>query len=77
MPMTIDQMVEETRSLPRDTVAELVDRILMATHGGQTTDHAKAWSAVVHERIADIRDKKVGGIPGEQTSARIRKIVGR
>ena len=77
MPMTIDEMVEETRSLPQDAVAELVDRILLAAHGGQTTTHAEAWSTVVHQRIADIRHNKVKGIPGEQTSAKIRKIVGR
>jgi len=75
--MTIDEMVEETRSLPQDAVAELVDRILLESHGGQTTAHAEAWSGVVHQRIDDIRHNRVKGIPGEQTSAKIREIVGR
>ena len=75
MPMTIDEMVAETRSLPQDAVAELVDRILLAAYGGQTTAHAGAWSNVVHQRIDDIRHNRVKGIPGEQTSAKIRKIV--
>jgi len=75
--MTIDEMVEETRSLPQDAVEELVDRILLASHGGETTAHAEAWSSVVHQRIDDIRHNRVEGIPGEQTSAKIRKIVGR
>ncbi len=77
MQMTIDEIVEETRSLPQDMVAELVDRILMTSHGGQKTTHANAWSAVVQKRIADIHGKKIAGIPGEQTSAKIRRIVGR
>ena len=78
MAMTIDQFVEETRSLPRDEVANLVDRILSATHGAPTTTrHEEAWSAVVHQRIADIRSGKVKGIPYEETAAKIRKIVGR
>jgi len=33
--MTVDQIVEETRSLPQDVVAELVDRILLTMHGGE------------------------------------------
>ena len=77
MPMTIDQFVEETRSLPQDEVARLVDRILSTTHAGQTAPHEEAWSTVVHQRIADIRSGKVKGIPYEQTAAKIRKIVGR
>jgi hypothetical protein len=77
--MSIDQFVEETRSLPQDEVANLVDRILSASHGSQASAHAhaQAWSTVVHQRIADIRSGKVKGIPGEQTSAKIRKILGR
>jgi hypothetical protein len=34
MPMTLDQIVEETRQLPPDVVAELVDRIMLTRHGG-------------------------------------------
>jgi len=75
--ITIDQIVEVTRSLPQDDVAELVDRILAANNGGQTATHEEAWSSVVHQRIADIRSGKVKGIPYEQTAAKIRKIVGR
>jgi hypothetical protein len=75
--MTIDQIVEESRSLPQDVVAELVDRILLASHGGQEAVHSKVWSATVQKRIADIRAGKVLGIPGEKTSGKIKRIVGR
>jgi len=77
MPMTIDQFVEETRSLPQDVVADLVDRILAANHGEPTATHEEAWSSVVHQRIADIRSGKVKGIPGEEVSANMRKILDR
>lgn len=77
MSLTLDQIVEETRALPHDVVTELVDRILMAAHGGQTAEHEKAWSATVHRRIEEIRSGQVQLIPGEEVSAKIRRIVGR
>ena len=77
MPMAIDQIVEETRSLPKDVVAELVDRILLTMHGGQETGQARVWSSTVHRRIAEIRSGAVRGIPGDVTAAKIRQIVGR
>jgi len=75
--MTVDQIVEETRSLPQDVVAELVDRILLTMHGGQEPGQACAWSSTIHRRIAEIRSGAVQGIPGEVTAAKIRQIVGR
>ena len=30
MPITLDQMVEETREMPGEVVAELIDRIMLA-----------------------------------------------
>ena len=42
MPMTVDQIVEQTRSMPQDVVAELVDRILLTMHGGQEPAAASA-----------------------------------
>jgi hypothetical protein len=75
--MTVEQIVEETRSLPHDVVAELVDRILLATHGGQEPDQARAWSATVQRRVEEIRGGAVECIPGEVTAAKIRRIVGR
>ena len=75
--MTVDEIVEETRSLPHDTVAELVDRILMAMHGGQAPAQASAWSTTIQRRVAEIRSGAVEGIPGEVTAAKIRRIVGR
>jgi hypothetical protein len=33
MPITLDQIVEETREMPAELVAELVDRIMLARPG--------------------------------------------
>lgn len=77
MPMTVDQIVEQTRSLPQDVVAELVDRILLTMHGGQEPAAANEWSGTIQRRVAEIRSGKVLGIPGTVTSAKIRQIVAR
>ena len=76
MPMTLDQIVEETRHLPSDVVAELVDRILVARHGGIEPEVEAAWKNEVDRRIKEIEEGKVEGIPLEQSLARIRKIAG-
>ena len=77
MSLTVDQMVEEIRSLPHDVMAGLVDRVLFEAHGGQQPAHAQAWSQTVHRRMAEIRSGQVQLIPGEETAAKIRQIVGR
>jgi putative addiction module component (TIGR02574 family) len=76
MPMTLDQIVEETRQLPSDVVAELIDRILLARHGGIEPEIEAAWKTEVDRRIKEIEEGKVEGIPLEESLARIRKIAG-
>ncbi len=77
MSMTVDQIVNETRSLPSDAVAEVVDRLLLELHGRPTPAQSQAWSETVQRRVTEIRSGQVEGIPGEVTSAKIRRIVGR
>jgi putative addiction module component (TIGR02574 family) len=36
-----------------------------------------AWQSEIAHRVQEIQTGKVQGIPGEEVSARIRKIVGR
>ena len=74
--MTLDEIVEETRHLPPDVVAELVDRILLARHGGLEPDVEAAWKSEIHRRIDEIKSGKVQGIPVEESLARARKIAG-
>lgn len=76
MPITLDQMVEETRELPPETVAELIDRILEAQHGGVDPSVATAWKSEIDRRIAEIETGKVVGVTLEESLARARKIAG-
>jgi putative addiction module component (TIGR02574 family) len=75
MPITLDEIVEETRHMPPDVVTELVDRILVARHGGTEPGVAAAWKKEIGKRIEDIETGKVKGIPLEESLARIRKIA--
>ncbi len=76
MPITLDQIVEETRELPAEVVAELIDRIMLARHGGVAPSIASAWKAETDRRIAEIESGKIQGIPLEESLARARKIAG-
>jgi putative addiction module component (TIGR02574 family) len=76
MPITLDQIVEETRELPSEIVAELVDRILVARHGDIESSVAAAWKTEADRRLAEIEAGKVEGVPLEVSLARARKIAG-
>jgi putative addiction module component (TIGR02574 family) len=76
MPITLDEIVEETRQMPPDVVAELVDRIMVARHGGIGSGIEAAWQTEIHRRIAEIDSGKVKGVPVEESLARARKILG-
>jgi len=75
MPMTLDQIVTETRQWPPGQVAELVDRL--TTELQPDGEIEAAWRAETRRRVAEIENARVEGIPGEIVSARIRQIVGR
>jgi putative addiction module component (TIGR02574 family) len=75
MPMTLDQIVQETRELPPEIVAELVDRIMVARHGDIETSVAAAWKSETDRRIAEIETGKIKGVPLEESLARARKIA--
>ena len=66
MALTPDQIVEETSQWPADTVAELVDRIMLARHGGIPPEIDTAWRPVIARRVDEIRSGKVQGIPAEE-----------
>jgi putative addiction module component (TIGR02574 family) len=77
MPMTIDQIIDEARRLPREQVADLVDRLTLQLH--QTIDPSveEAWKQETRRRVAEIESGGVQGVPGDEVAGRIRKIVGR
>ena len=76
MPITLDEIVEETREMPAEVVAELVDRIMVARHGGIEPSVTAAWKTETDRRIAEIESGKVKGVPIEESLARARKIAG-
>lgn len=76
MPMTLDAIVEETRQWPDDVVAERIDRIVIAKHGGIDAQHAEAWAKVAQARLAEAERDPSVLVSGEEVSDRIRKIVG-
>ena len=77
MSLTLEQIVEETRQWPEETVAELIDRITLAKHGGLAPERAAAWSEAAARRSAELDSGKETLVPGPEVSARIRQIVGR
>ena len=77
MSLTLDQLVAETRQWPEDMVAELLDRITLAKHGGLAPEREAAWAEVAARRSAEIDNGKEKLVPGHEVSAQIRRIVGR
>ena len=76
MPISLDQIVEETRELPSETVAELVDRSMVARHGDIEPSVAAAWKSETDRRMAEIAAGTAKGVPLEESLARARKIAG-
>jgi len=77
MSMTLDQIVAETNHVPQEQLADLVDRLTIRLHGGIPAEVDESWRQETRRRLDDIESGREKGIPGEEVSARIRKIVGR
>ena len=77
MPMTVDQIIEETRNWPQDQLGELLDRLTMSLHQVPESDIDQSWRQEIRRRLAEIESGRVQGIPGDEVSARVRQIVGR
>ena len=76
MPMTLDQIVEETRNWPPEKVSELVGRLTEELHATDPEVEA-AWKQETRRRLAEIENGTGQPVDGETVSARIRQIVGR
>ncbi len=75
MPVSIEQIVEETREMPGEVVAELIDRILAARRGGIKPCIAESWKAETDRRIAEIESGSVKGVPLGESLVRARKTA--
>jgi putative addiction module component (TIGR02574 family) len=76
MPITLDEIVEETRHWPPERVGELVGRLTEDLHTSDPEIEA-AWKTEIDRRIEEIQSGKVKGIPAEKVLARIRKTLRR
>ena len=76
MSMTLDQIVTESRQLPREQLVELVDRLTIELREEPDPANDAAWAEEVRRRLEEIRSGKVQAIPGEEVMARARKLVG-
>lgn len=74
--MTLDEIVEEARHWPPEKVGELVGRLTADLHASDP-DIEAAWKSEIERRVEEIQSGKVQGIPGEEVSGRISKILGR
>jgi putative addiction module component (TIGR02574 family) len=76
MPITLDEIVKETRNWPPEQIGELVGRLTEDLHASDP-EIETAWKTEVDRRIEEIQSGSVKGIPAEEISARIRKILQR
>ncbi len=76
MPLTLEQIVEETRHWPTEKVGELVSRLTEDLHASDPETEA-AWQTEIGRRLEDIQNGRVQGIPAEEVFARIRRTLGR
>jgi putative addiction module component (TIGR02574 family) len=76
MSLTLKELYSETRNLPREQAAELIDLLLidMFSEPDQAVD--EAWGREIDRRLAELESGKVQGIPAEEVMAKARKLVG-
>ena len=72
MPMTMDAIVAETREMPQDIRAKLVERILLAAHGGLDQRVEEAWTTETRRRVEEIESGQTAGIPLDEAMVEIR-----
>ena len=76
MPMTLKELYAESRQLPREQAAELMDLLLIDTFSEPDPAVEEAWGREIDCRLADIESGKVKGIPADEVMAKARKIMG-
>ena len=75
--MTLDQIIEEASHWPPDQLADLVDRLTLTMHQAADPEIDGAWKQETRRRLAEIESGRVRTVPGEEVSAKVRRIVGR
>ena len=75
MPLTVEQIVDETRTWSDDQLVLLVQRLEHRLHEIDPQVE-EAWLAEAHRRVDEIESGKVRPIPLEESLARARKLAG-
>ena len=76
MRMTVDQVLAETKSWPKDQIEVLFERFLLSNYRLPDPVVDTAWATEVKRRIDDIESGREVGVPGDEVMARVRKTVG-
>lgn len=77
MPLTANQIIEEATCLPREQMAEVVDRLTLELHSGLEPQIEESWKQEIRRRLVELENGQVQALPGDIVSERIRKIVRR
>ena len=76
MPMTIEEVLTETRRWPGEQVEVLLGRLVTGNYRLPEPAVDEAWAREIKSRVDDIESGREKGVSGEETIARVRKIVG-
>jgi hypothetical protein len=77
MPLTVEQMVEETRDWPdKQLLVRLEDNLEQRLHAMNPEIEA-AGKDEAHHRLEERQSGQLQSIPGDEVSAKFRRIVGR
>jgi putative addiction module component (TIGR02574 family) len=77
MSTALDQIEAQALALAENERAELAERLVESLATSQNLSARAAWLALARKRRDEIRSGAVAGIPGDEGSAMVRKLVGR
>jgi hypothetical protein len=72
MTMSLEQVLKETRNMPRKQVAELIGRLTLELQETADSHVEKLWRQETQRRIAEVRNNSVQSIPEEVVSTHIK-----
>lgn len=73
----MEQLTVEAASLPAKDRATLAERLVEGLVDRPDPAVERAWAVEARRRLEELRSGKVKLIPGEEVSARVRRLVSR
>ena len=61
--MSLEQVLKETRDMPRQQIAELIDKLTLELQETMEISVEKLWRRETQSRIAEVKNSSVQGIP--------------